>query len=130
MDAETQAKLVAGMHRDLGAAYTLIAGVLACLPIPVLLPRNAAAEPEIAILAMSRTWELADLEWALPKLVVGRVRDMTLAWLTAYELAVAASEHGPAEWRVRGLDAQILIVKSSARYIDRFLETRGYGRDW
>jgi hypothetical protein len=79
---------------------------------------------------MSRAWEVSDLEFSLPKLVTGRVRDMTLAWLTAYELAVAASERGPAEWRLRGLDAQILIVKSSARYIDKFLETRGYGRDW
>jgi hypothetical protein len=124
MDAETQAKLVAGMHRDLGEAYKLILGILARLPIPMLLPRNAAAEPETAVLSVSRAWELATEE-RLPALTIGRVRDMLLAWLTAYELAVAASEHGPAAWRVRGLDAQILIVKRSARYLDKQLTAFG-----
>jgi len=50
---------------------------------------------------------------------------MTLAWLTAYELAVAASEHGPAEWRVRGFDAQILRVKTSIHHIERHLAALG-----
>lgn len=124
MDDETKAKLHASLMLDLAATYTLVTGLLARLPIPMNLPENQAAEPEWAIHAMSRAWELADEE-PLPKLLTGRIRDMIISWLTAYELAVAVSTAGPGAWRLRGMEAALLRVRTRAYHVDKRLAARG-----
>jgi hypothetical protein len=125
MDDKTAAKEFAALTDELAIGYAIITGILARLPIPMRLPDDQAAEPEWAVHAMSRAWELAD-EQPLRKLHTGRIRDMITSWLTAYELAVAVSAAGPGAWRLRGMEAALLRVRTCAYYIDRRLT--GFGR--
>lgn len=123
MDTEARAGKFAELRAELAAAYTTVVTLLASLPIPVRLPARQADEPEWVMHALSRAWELADWE-PVSKVAVGRIRDMITAWLTAYELAVAADEAGPAPWRLRGIEAELGRVRASARSAGRHLSGR------
>ena len=92
--------------------------VLAALLIPMRLPERQADDPAWALHALSRAWE------PIEKLAVGRIRDTITAWTTAYELAVAANEAGPAAWRLRGIEAELRRVRIMARAAERHLSGR------
>ena len=123
MDAEARAKKFGELRAELAATYTVVVTVLAALPIPMRLPERQADDPAWALRALSRAWELADWE-PVEKLAVGRIRDMITAWTTAYELAVAADEAGPAAWRLRGIEAELGRVRIMARAAERHLSGR------
>lgn len=120
MDAETRAKQLAELTRELTATYTLIIDLMARLPAPILLLRNQAADPEWAIHSLSRTWEILGTG-ALPELLLlTPTRDMITSWLTAYEITtLAAGPAGPADWRLRSIDANLQRVRGCAGHLDR-----------
>jgi hypothetical protein len=120
VDDETAAKQYVGLMREMAVTYTVITSLLARLPIPMLLPAVQAAEPEWAVHALCRAWELA-IEEPLPALEAGRVRDMITGWLTAYELALAADRMGPAVWRLRSMEAALLRARWCAYQVDKHL---------
>lgn len=120
MDAETAAKQFRDLHKELAATYTVVIGILARLPIPMLLPQRQADDPAGVLRSLSLAWELADWE-PIDKLTGGRVRTMVLEWSTAYEMSVVANGFGPAPWRLRAIEASLLRVRVSARYVDQRL---------
>lgn len=123
MTPENAAKQFRELHRELAATYAIMTGILARLPIPILLLKRQADDPSGVLRSLSLAWEVADWE-PLDKLAVGRVRTMLLEWSTAYEMAVVANGYGPAPWRIRAMEASLLRVRASAHYVDRRLADR------
>jgi hypothetical protein len=119
VNPEAAAKQLAGPARELGAAYALIAGLLARLPVPMNLP-SQAEDPSLATRSLSLAWELA-AEETVPAVTVARIRDMITAWLAAYELAVIAIMYGPAPWRLRGIEDAVLRIRAAAADVERHL---------
>lgn len=123
MDAETvkaARKRLAGLWVELDAAYTLVSGILASLPIPMGLAAKPRENTPQAVADMSRAWEMASWE-PLPSLTIGRIRDMITAFQTAYELTVLATASGPSPQRLRGIDAALLAARTAAADIERHL---------
>ena len=121
MDRETAHKQFGELKKDLAAAYMVMTVTLALLPVPMRLPMRQADDPDLAIRSLDRAWELAELE-PVDAGAVGHVRAMVTGWLTAYELAVAAQDSGPAPWRVRGIEAALGSCRQHSGWIRRYLK--------
>jgi hypothetical protein len=115
MDPKAAAKQLAGLVRELGTAYALMAAALAVLPVPVRLP-SQAGDPALAMRSLTLTWELAS-DAGLAPLTLTLVREMISGWTTAYELTVIASTSGPAPWRLRGIEDALTRVRRNAALV-------------
>jgi hypothetical protein len=120
MDAETAAKQFRDLHKELAATYTVVIGILARLPIPMLLPQRQADDPAGVLRSLSLAWELADWE-PFDQPAIGRLRAMILEWSTAYEMSVVANGFGPAPWRLRAIELALLRSRVAARHMDHRL---------
>jgi len=121
MNDETAAKRFAELVKELGAVYDLIIGVLAKMPVPMLLPRSQGTEPELAVHSLNRAWELASYEPLHPA-EVNRTRDMISDWLTAYELACRIDRTAPAPWRLRSMELSLLRARAEARHLKQYVK--------
>lgn len=108
---------------ELGEAYTQLYVILGQLPIPLTIVRSQKDDPFAAIRGLSRAWELISIE-TISEDVAEQLQAMITDWLTGYELAVAVVNHGPAAWRVRGLEAALARFSVSAEHVDLHLERR------
>jgi hypothetical protein len=117
MDQAARAKRFETLVEDLDHAYTLLVALLARLPIPMRLIERQEDDPVAAIRALSRAWELVDLQPLAGDPLAGHVRTMITDWLTAYELAVVCQQAGPALWRINGIELALTRFGASAGYV-------------
>jgi hypothetical protein len=115
MEYEANAKRLAGLTGRLIGAHAVILGILGRLPIPLTAARYQDGEPDgmHPAFALYRASEL--MEWQpVGSLLMIHVRDMITEWLTAYELATLAQDHGPYTWRLDGTDAALARLQVKA----------------
>lgn len=120
MNSEMRAKRFESLKDDLEVTYALILGILAALPVP-LTPVTREDSPVHGIHALSRCWVLADSE-PLSPISRSHLKALITEWLTAYELAVAASEHGPGLWRINGIEAALMRASARISYMHSYFE--------
>jgi hypothetical protein len=131
MNAEARAKRFTELREELGDSHDVILSIIGRLPIPMTPPsiRRATTDQEAitAIRALSLAWQLAATE-PVGYLLAGYVQSMITDWLTAYELAVACAESGPALWRLNGIDAALGRVRATAPLAEEQLAMELGGR--
>lgn len=113
LDART--KKLDTLTLQIGGAHRQIAGFLSRLPARVNVPPIAGADRDgtvIAVLAMDRAWVLAGQQ-PMSAYLADLTRSMITDWLTAYDLAAMAEEHGPARWRLNGIEAALGRVSAT-----------------
>ena len=119
-DVQGANKKLKSLAFQLADLYDVIAGILARLPIPMLMP-PLAEDRTLAVYSLSRAWELTDWE-PLAAVTAVRIRDMITAWHTARELCGIAFTYGAAPWRLRAIEDALDRIWEAVIEVNRHLD--------